>query len=515
VGYLLGHDYAEWTSLWETLNNIASRLLRTKDSVDGKPSITLQDVGLLVPQLIAGGATLFSLSKGLKAFKIDPAVLLSTTAENFKLKNASAQTSFRSKFAEQFEEVTDALPYTMVIVIDDLDRCQPNTVLTVMEAVNFLVSSGKCFVLFGMATHRVQAALGLVFEKIAGELVDLDVEIPRDAPLEVKERAVRDRRLAYARDYLDKLINLEIVVPKRIDIPPHLLIDTSNIETPKYIANAVGQILEFWPLWLATVTIAMGLLFGIEHTIPKEPQSMVSIQKAPAVIPTAEPAPPSQDERAAPIPTKHQQTSNRYIPAIQFNNLVVVDRWAVGTTLALVIVLAAGLVLYRLRAGSYQVNDSRQFHDALRTWIPVVQQRRGTPRAIKRFGNRLRYLAMLQQDNKIDESGYDELRRRLKALTWGTPKRTDFSGSERTFQNGPAEKQIEEPLLVALASFHEVYGPKWQDRLRPKGKASLEIAVKRAIQSYTATTKTSWPPNSCDLNAFEKLLNGIRVLGKS
>jgi len=100
-------------------------------------------------------------------------VLLSAAAEKFRLKDASALTNFGARFAEQFQEVTEVLPQRMVIVIDDLDRCRPEAILDVMEAVNFLVSSGSCFVIFGMATERVQAALALSFDKIAAETADL------------------------------------------------------------------------------------------------------------------------------------------------------------------------------------------------------------------------------------------------------------------------------------------------------------------------------------------------------
>jgi hypothetical protein len=502
AGYLLGHDFSEWTNLWKALSDMGSRLLKAKNPANTTTTITPGDVGLLVPQLISGVTAFVSLYKGLKAFRIDPAVLLATTAENFKLKNASAQTSFRSKFAEQFGEVTDALPFTMVIVIDDLDRCQPETVLTVMEAVNFLISSGRCFVLFGMATHRVQAALGLAFEKVAAELVELDVEVPATASVEDKGRAARDRRLAYARDYLDKLVNLEITVPSRIDILPQLLIDPSHVEPPKYAA-VTGQILEFWPLWFATATIVIGLLFGIANT-PNKSQSVVDIKKAPAA--TDLPKEPTTPNVIGSItaPTV-QQISKRHAPIIQKNNAIVIDRWAVGMTLALVIAVAAGLILYRLRTASYRVNDSQQFRSALHIWTPVVQVRRATPRAIKRFGNRLRYLAMLQQDNKIDESGYDELRRWLNALTRRLPANDNLS------DNPSRDGRIAEPMLVALASLHEVYGAAWQDRLLPKGRANLEIAVKKAIKGYREATNTNWPPEDFDVSAFEKMLNGIKI----
>jgi hypothetical protein len=510
IGYLLGHDFSECTTLWDTLREAASWLANAKNSSDLKTSVTSQDVALLAPQIIAGAAVIVSLYKGLKAFKIDPAVLLSRAAESFKLRDAKLQTSFRTRFAEQFEEVTSALPYTMVIVIDDLDRCQPETILIIMEAVNFLVSSGKCFVLFGMATHRVEAALAVAFEKVASEMVGLDAQSLENAPQELKERVERQRRLSYARDYLEKIINLGVVVPRRNDIPPNLLVESTIVQTPNYFAAALGEMLQFWPLWLAMATIAFGFMLGIEYTIPKSPPSSATIQKAPAQVPP--PMTPVTDEgstvKTAPV------TSNRYVPTIQENNRLIVDKWVVSITIAFVIAIVAGLVLYRLRSASYEVHDSRKFHDALRIWMPAVQSRRGTPRAIKRFGNRLRYLAMLQQDNKADETGYDELRRWLKSHINLSKRQVRAGGRDFLGGNGIVDKPIRETVLVALATLHEVYGPEWRSRLHPIGSDNVDGAVNNAIKNYTATTNTNWPPGDHDLNAFEQLLNGVRFLGQ-
>jgi photosystem II stability/assembly factor-like uncharacterized protein len=507
VGFLAGHDFAEWTRLWETLSKLGSALSQAKNPSSIKSSFTPIDLGLLLPQLLAGATALISLYKGLKAFKIDPAVLLSTTAENFRLKDASAQTSFRSRFAEQFEEVTDALPFTMTIVIDDLDRCQPTTVLTVMEAVNFLVSSGKCFVMFGMATERVQAALGLAFEEIAAELPGLDVPIPPKASAAVMARAARERRLTYARDYLDKLINLEIVVPTRTGMLPQLLVG-SRITDVKESARRIGHALEFWPMFVASTIAVIGLFIGIAFTIPNG--SDVVVQKAPPLTTTAEVLQTTQPGQTpqpglvewAPI---KQQAANRYIPVIQTNGAVVVDRWAIGLTLASALAIVAGFVLYRLRSASYRVTDSPQFIDALKIWTPIVEKRRGTPRAIRRFGNRLRYLAMLQQDRKIDESGYDELRRWLRSLTSRETK------PPRVAQQGLHRTGLSEPTLVALAALREVYGSDWRARLQPKGESDLDRMIRNATKRPTSTAALEWPPKAADLNAFDELLNGIKV----
>src|SRR5204863_8225104 len=83
--------------------------------------------------------------------------------------------------------------------IDDLDRCQPTQVMEVLESVNFLVTSGDCFIVLAMDRDRVVPCVALSFKEIAAEMSDGDDDL----------QARRD----YANQYLDKLINIEVPVP--------------------------------------------------------------------------------------------------------------------------------------------------------------------------------------------------------------------------------------------------------------------------------------------------------------
>jgi len=51
-----------------------------------------------------------------------------------------------------------------------------------------------------------------------------------------------------------------------------------------------------------------------------------------------------------------------------------------------------------------QLHDSPDFHKALKLWVPLLHQRDGTFRALKRFLNKVRYYAMLMWDVR-DKSG--------------------------------------------------------------------------------------------------------------
>ena len=77
------------------------------------------------------------------------------------------------KFAVEFNDVTRALgKRSLLIFIDDLDRCRPENVLETLEAVNFLTTSGECFVVIGMAREYVERCVGRAFKDIAEEMID-------------------------------------------------------------------------------------------------------------------------------------------------------------------------------------------------------------------------------------------------------------------------------------------------------------------------------------------------------
>lgn len=502
VGFLMSHGLSEWSRLWDSARHLAEYLSQTKDTINGGTKLTLSDTGRLIPQMIGGLAAIVSLSRGLRAFDVDPAVLLARTTERFSLKAASAQTSFRSKFARQFDEVTRALPYTMVIVIDDLDRCQPETVLTVMETVNFLVSSGKCFVLFGMATFRVQAALALMFERISDQL---------ESPHQVgdgrtdRRQQLHLRRLEYASDYLDKLINIEILVPRREDIPPDHLI-AGPVSVAPY-RSFLEKVLEFGPIALATVAVGVGLVVGVLYSFSPPAEPTIERGKpieasAPPAQPSSAPGPDTIVTDVAPI-TPYSITYSRYVPSVQQNTHTVADNWTVLIVFIFFTGVATAIVVFQLRRLASQVSDSESFETALRVWLPLVRLKRHTPRGIKRFVNRLRYLAMLQQPESLDDSGFELFKQRvLEFARIVLGQKADAAYRQR---------EVPEPVLVALASVNDAYGEKWQDSLEPSADTSVGIKLREAVASSRELTNFSWPPRTRDLEAFTRLLAGIKI----
>jgi KAP family P-loop domain len=80
-----------------------------------------------------------------------------------------------------------------------LDRCRPDQIAQVLEAINFLTDADGCFVAFGFARPQVLAGIGLANREIAAELVGAE--------------DTATIRKAYAEDYLRKLIQIEVPVP--------------------------------------------------------------------------------------------------------------------------------------------------------------------------------------------------------------------------------------------------------------------------------------------------------------
>jgi KAP family P-loop domain len=441
-------------------------------------------------------------------------VLLSAAAEKFRLKDASALTNFRARFAEQFQEVTEVLPQRMVIVIDDLDRCRPEAILDVMEAVNFLVSSGSCFVIFGMATERVQAALALSFDKIAAETADLTSTHDQRAADVGKETIDREQRRRYAQHYLEKLVNLEIVVPSVSDLDASRLFDRQDAGERDLWVKAWAPVARLWPIALVIIAVILGGIFGWRLPVPDPPPAPVVKAAAPADHTAAAVGGTASRPPTAPTPQEIQ----KYVPSVQLGDPRDISWPVFVIPLALLTACLAGLTLYRLRTAVHQVRDTRGFQDALRAWTPLVHSHRATPRAIKRFANRIRYLAMLHQAERLDESGFDTLRRRCDSMiAWigGRVLRTNaqIPPTDPIRAQDHTSLDMAEENLVALGALNECFGPQWRNCATgtyDSGEQQEAIeAVLRRLKLIGCSS--SWPPSQEELDAFEVSLGGIRA----
>ena len=433
-------DHAQETNIGHLFKELAS--LKEKGLPPDLPPQVLFVVSLF------GG--LIGLWKWMQAFGVKPAELVAVASGKAGLKALEAQTSFRYRFAEEFREVTDALgPRSMIIFIDDLDRCQSDQVVEVLEALNFLMTSGGCFIVLGMARERVERCVGWKFRDIAGELASGEEEggshVRKSAGNEAaasSEKAARRDRTEFARQYLDKLINIEVPVPRLTADQTLQLLAHKQIHARSQAQTAlrwrpwaarVGRLL---PFAIASLILASGIFIGRDIG-----SDQIPVQIPPSATGAASSASPEPAVTSSSVPT-----TLRGQPAILTPPLPVSREILYFLLLPSFIIF--GMVAYWVltRPPGLIVEDSRDFAEAIEIWAPLIFAKQTTPRAVKRFLNRLRYVASRQQ---IPRASYPMWMSLLWLLRLAAKRDLDMISHESRLPNVP------EAALVALAALQQ------------------------------------------------------------
>lgn len=221
----------------------------------------------IVFALGATGATLlplFIFFKSLQGFALNPLKLMTVHAGE-GLKAASIDPGARYQFAREFRDVTSSLDLgRMIIFIDDLDRCSKENVMEVLEAINFLVTSGHCYIILGMAREWVQICVGLGFRELATESFSKNHDDAGIDPVEHRRR--------FAMQYLEKMINIEVPVPVldesnalKLTLPERKRQDFSTFDKIQF---SVSRYLENWPMLAFIMMIVLGGYLGLVQELP-------------------------------------------------------------------------------------------------------------------------------------------------------------------------------------------------------------------------------------------------------
>jgi hypothetical protein len=410
---------------------------------------------------VAAGAlaALFKGVQGLKAFGVDPARLLASVTDKARLSDLGAQTSFRHRFAQEFREVTTALqPRTMTVFIDDLDRCEPAQVMQVMQALNFLSSSGECFLVVGMEEAAVTNCVAVSLKE------QFDVQGGRE--LDPQTRA--QRRWDYAQLWMEKLIQIRIPVPSPNDTQFKALLTGAKAagaqnEWAGLLAGLRARTAHAWQtvrpfaLVAAVVALAAGGYYGVDRLIAAKASRPAGKADAKQVAPVAwssnsvirperlqgillespqglagtallgdanftnwvatqhwtvkldfEPrelvvATPKAETPVTPEPAPSRtDTGGRERGLITGKGVAGVqtgqtDRsgwWAAGLGLLALVIFGGQRLVEQL---NQQVQDSEDFRDALARWSEHICEAHPTPRAAKRLVNKLRFYAMVMR----------------------------------------------------------------------------------------------------------------------
>lgn len=499
-------------------------------------ALLVSSLGVIAPAL-----------RSMKAFGVNPASLLATMSGGTKLRDLDAQTSFRQKFATEFQDVTKALgSRSMPIFIDDLDRCRPENVLEVLEAINFLVSSGDCFVVMGMARERVERCVGLSFRTVAHEMINLEDKTFGQTPAE----QAREQRRQFARQYLDKLINIEVPVPAphneqalSLMLPQHKSKKSSRLSKAWRTTKTLTQ--KYAMAALILIVIYFGYMKGRSweqqwgEANPQPVATHFDNTASLPVTPFLSPAPAKPVSNPKPL-AKQPATnvSQKVIPPAEHPGqqaaLILpppLPRWPSPWPSTLMAAVLIGLAISHFaREREFIVKDSPEFKLALEIWYPAIYAGQGTPRSIKRFMNRVRYLAMRQRPYHEEQSRWKKtISTLVQRFRFKLPEPPMLDPNEPISATGlPAEElgaPISEETLVALAAVHhslsnsrfsESY-KEWlfdPSRMMPEGKNKKEKellgALEKCINAH-AEKFGSWKQVGTYQERFLKMAADVRV----
>jgi hypothetical protein len=120
--------------------------------------------------------------------------------------------------------------------------------------------------------------------------------------------------------------------------------------------------------------------------------------------------------------------------------------WAIPTSIFLAAAVVASWMLVLRQMEQFQaVRDSPRFHAAVNKWEPLVSFKSRTPRSLKRFMNRVRYLAMLQRPPEpVRDTPWNR-------MTGAYPPSLPDADAR------PKSTDIPEGVLVALATIQHCY----------------------------------------------------------
>jgi len=179
--------------------------------------------------------------------------------ENFKKEGESSQVNVR-EFHEDFAELVELSKIDkLVVFIDDLDRCNPETIIETLEAIRlFLYAKNTVFIL--AADERlVKYAVTKKYPDIPGLYSNI------------------------SRDYLEKLIQFPIVVPPlgRVEVETYmklLFVSKISIAAENY-ENIRQQALNRCPEDLFNVTLSYADIEKVDATSSKDVEEDIALSE--------------------------------------------------------------------------------------------------------------------------------------------------------------------------------------------------------------------------------------------
>ncbi|MGB9123712.1 MAG: P-loop NTPase fold protein [Candidatus Angelobacter sp.] len=433
-------------------------------SSDAKPpdSKPVQETDLRHLGLIASFFGLLgAIFKIAKAFGIDSSKLTDNLRDATTIKDVKPDPGIRRQFAREFGDFCEAWSWggrRVIIFIDDLDRCRPESVVTVLESINFLTTAGDCMIVLGMAQKQVTHAVGLSFKDIAQSQ-----QAYLDGCNTEQEKAIA--RFKYGELYIKKLVNIVAHLPKTTSEQRRKVLESRAAEARRqdeqvkaaaltgwrtglweWLSESGRMAVKFAPVMAMLLAIVISMLLGYQKgAAPAPPQAQVggantsSTQESSLINDV-------KKQSNAPVSTKSGEAKPLVYdrPTAQQAKLKDPEGFTGGSwwsysISALLLVIFFGLFGYQLSARTNQdAQNSPEFEKSLELWGEYIVGLCDTPREIKRALNDLRYQAMTRRMNGPSSTRGERLTKALRQLVTGRKEKD------------PVEARVDEAALPPL-----------------------------------------------------------------
>ena len=304
------------------------------------------------------------------------------------------------RYRGEFNLLCEALGGRLVIFIDDLDRCTPETVNGMLELTNYLADVGPCFIVMGAAMDRVKRC--------------------------VRSPVADDDHDAYATSYLRKLVHIELPVPQNRGLLEGLVAADTTVQPTESVRSDVRRFA--WRAALvaaAAATLLLVFFAGRQLHRGGEGRALLVSEAAPPASVAGSASAAGAAASAATVKPgidRERDTRPSDVGLVPSSPAVWPVSWLAPATL---LVLAGMLWPWVRRnrekvvialGGALRAEDSDRFMQALKIWNPVVVSYDPTPRHVKRFYNRARLFAAYEQEEGARDAALDETLVALAAM---------------------------------------------------------------------------------------------------
>jgi hypothetical protein len=449
-----------------------------------------------------------------KTFGLDPAKLTDNLRKATTIKDVKPDPSIRRQFSREFGDLCTAWSWggrRVIIFIDDLDRCRPESVVTVLESINFLTSAGDCIIILGMAQNQVTHCVGLGFKDIAEA-----EEAYRGGGATDQQKAVA--RFRYGSLYIKKLVNIVAPLPKTTEEQRQRILEMKAAEVRRQesaqkavgawryrfwdsLAGAGGVSSHMAPVLGLVVMVVISVVAGYRQG--KLPETAATQISGSARVEPSQSVPQSgttltKDNELKPL-TYERPTTERATLSESISDAA--EAWWSYAIDTLLFLLLFGLLAYQLSARTNQdAQNSPEFEDSLKLWGRYIVGVCETPREIKRTLNDLRYQAMTRRSAGPSITRGERIVRALREFVIGQPQGPDvvtsvdeaslpprkaaelanLDAQDWAYFLNPSEMEIHGSetlkLLIKLKKEHIETFKRWIDDPRPLHQEARPIA---------------------------------------